>query len=72
VEAGVAVVEVGSGGLADGEGAQHHGGRVTHDDVGWCCVVAGKRVGWCGDRKVVQRQVVKGNECGGNESGVKE
>jgi hypothetical protein len=36
-------VEVGSGGLADGEGAQHHGGRVTHDDVGWCCVVAGKR-----------------------------
>jgi hypothetical protein len=33
VEARVAVVEVGSSGLANGEGAQHHGGRVTHVDV---------------------------------------
>jgi hypothetical protein len=30
VEAGVAVVHVGGGGLANSEGAQHHSGGATH------------------------------------------
>ena len=39
VEAGMAVVVVGSGGLADGEGAQHQGGRVVHFEVVcWMCL----------------------------------
>lgn len=39
VEAGMAVVVVGSGGLADGEGAQHQGGRVVHFEVAcWMCL----------------------------------
>jgi hypothetical protein len=33
VEAGVTVVHVGGSGLANYNGAQHHGGRVTHFEV---------------------------------------
>lgn len=34
MEAGVAVVEVAGGGLANNNGAQHQGGRVTHGKKG--------------------------------------
>jgi hypothetical protein len=34
MEAGVAVVEVGGGSLANNNGAQHQGGRVTHFATG--------------------------------------
>jgi len=33
VEAGVTVVEVGGSSLANDDGAQHRGGRVTHREV---------------------------------------
>lgn len=45
VEAGVTVVVVGSGGLADREGAQHQGRGVTHFGL-WLCWLFADAVGY--------------------------
>jgi hypothetical protein len=60
MEAGVTVVQVGGGGLTNYDGAQHHGGRVTHFEV--AKRVFGVRWRWVfilrTSRNVVQRRVV--------------